>query len=368
MKVAFLCSNSSWGGLEINNVRLCSWLVQRGQEPFLICHADSRIAREAVQENIPIIEFQQQSKHIPVGAAFRLLKILREQKTNILIIAHYQHHYAAVWAKVFSSSTIKLVYWQQMQVVLNRKDFYHAFFYRKLDAWIAPLNFLKQQLLDNTVLEANKIHVIPLGVDLTRFTFAYQGRSEARTLLNVPPNEFLVGIVGRFDPLKGQETLLRALRILKDKGKPVKGILIGEASYGNEGYEAYLKGLAEELEISNELFFRPFMKDVALAFASLDVFVMASHSETMGMVTIEAMASKVPVIGTRSGGTPELLDHGKAGLLFEPGNSQVLAECILDLFENSDRRKELIQYASNRVSLYSHERQCQLFENLVNSL
>lgn len=368
MKVAFLCSNSSWGGLEINNIRLCSWLRQRGQQPIMLCHADSRIAREAAQENIPTVEFKQRSKHTPFAAAFRLLKILRQQETDTLIIAHYKHHYAAVWAKVFSRRKIKLVYWQQMQVVLNRKDIYHSFFYRKLDAWISPLNVLKEQLLANTVLAESKIHVIPLGVDLSRFLGIAHRKSEARRLFGISDDEFLAGIVGRFDQQKGQETLLLAVKNLKDRGKCVKGILIGEASYGNEGYEAKLKGLAKELGIEQEIYFKPFMKDVAMAFASLDVFVMASHSETMGMVTVEAMASGVPVIGTNSGGTPELLDQGKAGMLFEPTNDHALADCLVRLLENPTMREGLVRAALQRTALYSHERQCQLFESLVSSL
>lgn len=368
MKVAFLCSNASWGGLEINNVRLCSWLVQRGQQPVLLCHAGSRIANEATRENIPIVEFEQRNKHVPLAAAFRLIRILREQKTDTLIIAHYKHHYAAVYAKLFSGTRIKLVYWQQMQVVLNRKDFYHAFFYRMLDAWISPLHFLKQQLLNNTVIPDKKIHVIPLGVDLSRYLGISHRRREARKQFNISPDEFLVGIVGRFDKMKGQETLLRAIRNLKDVGKPVKGILIGEASYGNEGYGEYLKQLAIDLGIEQEVHFRPFMKDVAMGFASLDIFVMASHSETMGMVTIEAMASGVPVIGTNSGGTPELLDHGKAGLLFDPDNDRALAGCIQNLMENPERREALVRLAVERTELYSHHRQCRLFEELVSSL
>jgi D-inositol-3-phosphate glycosyltransferase len=368
MKVAFLCSNSSWGGLEINNVRLCSWLLQRGQQPVLLCHINSRIAQEAAHENIPIVEFEQGSKHTPFAAAFRLLKILRELNTDTLIIAHYKHHYLAVWAKVFSKRKIKLVYWQQMQVVLNRKDFYHSFFYTKLDAWISPLHFLKRQLLTNTVLEDAKIHVIPLGVDLSRFLGIGQQKNEARKLFEISPDEFLAGIIGRFDPQKGQETLLRAIRNLKDRGKRVKGILIGEASYGNEGYEEHLRNLTKELGIETDIYFKPFMKDVALAFASLDIFVMASQSETMGMVTVEAMASGVAVIGTNSGGTPELLDQGKAGLLFEPADQQALADGIVYLLEDPGKRQELTRLALQRTALYSHERQCQLFEELIRSL
>jgi D-inositol-3-phosphate glycosyltransferase len=368
MKVAFLCSNSSWGGLEINNIRLCSWLLQRGQQPVLLCHADSRIAREAAQEKVPTVEFEQTNKHIPFAAAFRLLRILRDLETDTMVIAHYKHHYAAVWAKIFSGKKIKLVYWQQMQVVLNRKDFYHSFFYRNLDAWISPLNVLKQQLLTNTVLEESKIYVIPLGVDLSRFLGISHRKAEARKFFGLPPDEFLAGIVGRFDQQKGQETLLRAVKNLKDRGKAVKGILIGEASYGNEGYEAYLKEMTKTLGIEKEIYFKPFMKDVAMAFACLDVFVMASLSETMGMVTVEAMASGVPVIGTSSGGTPELLDHGRAGMLFEPANDLALADCLVNLLENPERREALSREAMQRTTLYSHERQCQLFEELVRSL
>ncbi len=367
MKVAFLCSSFSWGGLEINNLKLCSWLVQRGQDLVLLCPKNSRLAQEAAVEKIPTIEFDHRSKHLPLSAAFKLSRILFQQQINILIIAHYRQHYLGVWTKLLSTN-LRLVYWQQMQVVLNRKDFYHSYFYKKLDAWISPLHFLKRQLLNNTVLKETKIHVIPLGIDLNRFRGVSQKRLEARKLFEIPPDEFLVGLVGRYDQQKGQETLLRALKNLKDRGMPVKGILIGEASYGREDYLTYLHGLSKDLKIEKEIYFKPFMKEVALAYACMDIFIMASFSETMGMVTVEAMAAGVPIIGTNSGGTPELLDNGQAGLLFEPGQGEQLADKIIMLYENPARRLEFVHNASQRIELYSHERQCQLFEDLITSL
>jgi D-inositol-3-phosphate glycosyltransferase len=368
MKVAFLCSSFSWGGLEINNLRLCSWLQQRGHQPILICPAKSRLSQEATVHNIGIVEFDHRSKHLAFGAAFRLSRILQQLEIRTLIIGHYRQHYSGIWTKVFARKKLRVVYWQQMQVVLNRKDFYHAFFFRQLDAWITPLNFLKQQLLANTVLKESRIHVIPLGVELSRFVGASLKKLEARSLVQIRPEEFLVGIVGRLDKQKGQETLLRAIKVLKDKGIPVKGILIGEESYGHEGYLAFLQALTKELQIEKEIYFRSFMKDVAIAFACLDIFVMASLSEPIGMVTVEAMAAGIPVIGTNSGGTPELLGNGEAGVLFEPSDYQQLADRIFSLFTNPHRRSEIVNKALERTAQYSHDRQCQLFEDLMKSL
>jgi D-inositol-3-phosphate glycosyltransferase len=363
MRLAFLCSSSSWGGLELNNLKLYVWLRERGHEPILLGLRQSRLGQEAIKNNIPVIEFGHRRKHLALGASRRLAKIIDHHNLHVLIIAHYRQFYLCVWAKRLANTHPRLVYWQQMQVVLKRKDFYHAFFYRQLDAWIAPLHYLKDQLLSNTVLPAEKIHVIPLGVELSLFWNAAHQREKARTLFGLPQGEFLAGIIGRIDKEKGQETLLRAIHQLKNRNISAKAVIIGEETIGGEGYLAVLKSLTASLGLENDVYFRPFTRDAPMAFACLNVFVMASVSEPIGMVTVEAMAAGIPVVGTNRGGTPELLDRGNAGLLFEPGDFIQLSEHLLSL--SLEKIEAFTQRAQEGSQRYSHTAQCALLETLL---
>jgi glycosyltransferase involved in cell wall biosynthesis len=369
MKVGFFCGSRAWGGLEINNLRLCRWLKERGLQPVLFCESNTRLADEAASHGIDKIELGTHTKHFAFRTAYQIFRMLSQQQINIVVIGHYHHFYMSVWAKIFSRQSLQIVYWQQMQLVLNKKDFYHAFFYRRLDAWITPLHYLKSQLMANTVLPQDKIAVIPLGVEIGLFGKANPDKKEqSRKELFLPLNEFIVGTIGRIDRQKAQGSLIECIKILRDKGLLIKAVFIGEETLGEEGYLTELIQLTNVYGLQNEVYFKPFVKNVPLAFAALDVFVMSSLSEPIGMVTVEAMASGLPVVGTNSGGTPELLDNGNAGLLFDPCDAEKLADHIYSLYHSPSQRGRLSANAQLRVGQYSHDFQCQLFEKLLKQL
>ena len=93
---------------------------------------------------------------------------------------------------------------------------------------------------------------------------------------------------------------------------------------------------------------------------------MASVSEPFGMVTIEAMATGLPVIGTDAGGTTELLDFGKAGILMPPQDEKAMAEALKKVYQDKTLREELTQIGQKRVKeTFSHTTQCRLVEALL---
>lgn len=125
----------------------------------------------------------------------------------------------------------------------------------------------------------------------------------------------------------------------------------------------------QELNVEKFVHFRPFTEQTEIAFAALNVFIMASIGETYGMVTVEAMASGVPVIGTNSGGTPELLDFGKAGLLVPPKDPEALALAIEKLMSNKLLWEEMRMAASQRaLAKYNYQLQCRLVEQLLEEI
>jgi glycosyltransferase involved in cell wall biosynthesis len=118
--------------------------------------------------------------------------------------------------------------------------------------------------------------------------------------------------------------------------------------------------LIREAGLTDRVFVRPFRKDIAVFYKAIDAFVMASKAETFGMVTIEAMACGTPVIGSNAGGTPELLQFGKLGYLFEPLSANHLAAKIEAFIADPDRfESHVLQEAMQK---FDHRRVCAMVE------
>ena len=334
-----MCSSDAWGGLEINILNLAKWLTQRGHQITIFCDTDSTIAQEAIKVGVATLQYTYKGKHLNFKAARRLGRLLDEAQIPTLLIGHYEQFYIGMLSKRFSKQSIKTVYLQQMQMKHRKKDLYHRYFYSKIDAWIVPLELLKKQLLQNINIAASKVHVIPLTIEVDRFANAKEHREEARKMFEIPQNAFVAGVIGRIDKEKGQEYLIKAIEILTQEDLHVYGLCVGAETVGGEkGHLRYLEKMAVEHHLMDLIHFRPFTEDAPKAFGALDVFVMASVSEPFGMVTVEAMASGLPVIGTDAGGTTELLDNGKAGILIPPEDEKAMADALRKIYTDQKLR------------------------------
>lgn len=370
LKIAVLCSIDSWGGLEMNTFRLCKWLTERGNEVILLGKPDSKLIKEVRKVGVRTIEFTQKRKHLNLSAAKELASILDKEGITRLLISHYHQFYTGVLSKFYAKNKLKVVFWQHMQMTSTKKDLYHSFFYRNLDKWITPLEYLKQQLLSRTKIQENKIKIIPFGIEVDNFINASkEDKAIVKKQFNLNDADFVVGFIGRLDKFKGQEYIIKALKIIEDKIPTIKLLLIGEETYGEEGYLDELKTLCKVLQVEDKVIFHPFVENTPKAFRALDIFVMSSLVESFGMVTIEAMATATPVIGTQIGSTTDLLQQGELGILVTPEDEKTLAEAILKLYQNPQLREELTQKGQKAIqSKYTHTAQCIAFEEVFTAL
>jgi glycosyltransferase involved in cell wall biosynthesis len=245
-----------------------------------------------------------------------------------------------------------------------------TFMYRKLSAWISPLHVLATQVTQQTHMPPDGIHVIPLGIETETFSAHSITKAEARRQLQLPEGVFLAGTIGRLDPSKGQDQLIQAVHLLREKNIEIHALFVGNETFGDtRKYPQFLVELTKKLKAESFIHFREFTSKAELAFAALDVFVMSSHAEAYGMVTIEAMASGLPVIGTKNGGTPELLENGELGLLVEPKDERQLAEALGRLYADQKLRSALgVKARQVALAKYSYQTQCELIEQLLEKL
>ncbi|WP_020526643.1 glycosyltransferase family 4 protein [Flexithrix dorotheae] len=122
------------------------------------------------------------------------------------------------------------------------------------------------------------------------------------------------GIIGSLQPEKGQETAILAFQKIQKEFPFSKLKIFGDSAVG---YDVYLKDLVEELHIENSVEFKGYVPKPSAIYDEVDIVLMCSKNEGMGRVTVEAMSYGKPVIGFRGGATPELIEDGINGFLFE---------------------------------------------------
>lgn len=196
--------------------------------------------------------------------------------------------------------------------------------------------------------DPHRIEVIPPGVDLKRFRPI--DPLEAKAMIDVPPGKRMVLFVGRIEPLKGIDTLLRAMKQVAADCGGCEGLTVaiigGDASVPLEHMTeemARLHQLRADLGIEDLVTFLGKRDQDLLPYyySAAELVVMPSHYESFGMVALEAMACGTPVIASRVGGLRFSVINGQTGLHVPVGDHEALAAAITKLLKNDSLRWQL---------------------------
>lgn len=208
--------------------------------------------------------------------------------------------------------------------------------HRSVDAAVSSAGFLLDGW-DRVRVPDGRRHVVHLGVDLEHFApDRLPDRDAARHALELPDDAMVVGVVARLSPVKGHETVLRALAALGDDGPPVHLLISGESAQLTPDD---LRATATELGVADRVRFAERVDDVREVFAAIDVGVVASlGSEAICRVGGEMMAAGVPVVASRVSVLPEMVDD--RGLV-DPGDAAGLAAVLDRLRADPDERERL---------------------------
>lgn len=186
------------------------------------------------------------------------------------------------------------------------------------------------------------------------------GRERAEC--GVGPGEVLIGAVGNVRPAKDYATLLRAAALVRARRPDVRFAIAGD---DRTPLTARLKGLSTDLGVSDGIVFLGFRSDVAELLSSFDVFVSSSLTEGLPLATVEAVAAGKPVVLTRVGGVPEVVESGVTGRLVPAGNPEALARGILDTLADRPGAAEMARKGAADVrERFSAEAMCRAYADL----
>jgi N-acetyl-alpha-D-glucosaminyl L-malate synthase BshA len=246
----------------------------------------------------------------------------RKQKVGRVLFTEHGRHYPDV------------VSWKRR--LANR-----LYFARRADRVTAVCEFTRRALVEKEGIAAGKIEVIYNGVEMDRF--GRIERQQARLQWDLPESAPVVVQVGNLRSVKDHPTALKAFANARRQVPEARLLLAGDGPD-----RAKLEALAEELGISESVRFLGNVREIPTLLVAADVLLMTSVSEAHSVSLLEGMASSLPIVATSVGGIPETVEDGETGLLAPRGDSDGLAEHLVALLGDRDRRERMGQAGLDR--------------------
>ena len=337
-RVLRIFSRLNIGGPSVHVILLTAGLRDRGYETRLVVGLEE--AREgdlvdlAIEKGVPIHRLAALGREIrPLSdlrafwALFRLMRRFRPAvvhthaaKAGLLGRLAARLSGVPVVVHSFHGHVLRGYFGPLQSVLFTRLE---KALGRRTHVLLAVSEAVKQDLVALGVARAEKIRVIPLGLELERLSGELP-RGGLRREAGFPDGAPLVGAVGRLVPVKDLGTFLAAAVLVRKSLPEVRFAIVGDGEARTS-----LQEEAARLGLSGVAFFHGWRRDMAAVFGDLDVVVNSSRNEGTPVALIEALAAGLPVVATRVGGTPDLLGDGARGLLVPAGDPAALAAAVL---------------------------------------
>ena len=325
LSILEICLSRSWGGLEIYAASVAGWLEVRGHRVSMITLTGSPIVQAVEEKGIPVATVTR-NEYLWLPTICAIANYIKRFQPDV-IHAHLSKDLWHIAIAQWLSKPVPVMFSQQMASNYPKRDILHRLVWKQVSRVAALTEEIRNQVIQNTPIQAHRVQVIPYGIDTDKLKPSPEFQTALRLQHGISDKQIVAGVVGRLDPGKGQQVFLEALSQLKN-APDVIGLLIGEETRGEPGYQKVLEKLAHELKLLDRVRFLGFIQDPNQIYPLLDLLVLPSRKETFGKVLIEAMAFGVPVIATRAGGVPEIVVDGETGILILPDDAASLAKAI----------------------------------------
>jgi glycosyltransferase involved in cell wall biosynthesis len=336
--------------MEMFTITAIHQLQKRGHEVELLCYRDGKIHRQASEEGIITHPVKAKGYFHPI-VSWKLAKLISDKEFDLIHTQASKDLWVLVPAKKLSLTDIPLILTKQVGSFIVKKDLFHKFIYSNVTYALAISEVIRKNLLDTCPLKESQILLLHNGIDTQRFNPKLFNKSVSRAEFGFKEDEIVIGMMARFSPGKGHEEFLKALSILTKKYAHIRGLIVGEASRGEDAYANSIKQLAGELKLSN-IVFAGFRKDTDRVFSAMDIFAFPSHSEAFGISLVEAMSMGVPSVCSNSDGVLDIAVDNETGYFFRKQNTVDLADKLEMLIISPEKRKAFGENARKRAENY----------------
>jgi L-malate glycosyltransferase len=349
-KVLFVVDTLDLGGTETQTMQLARQLKANGHSVAVGClHPGGVLAQDLIKEGIPVVEFPKPGSLLSLNGAyqmFRLACFIRRNKFDVV-------HAHDLWANLMAVPAARIT---GAPVILSSQRelgilFWYTPFRRKV---IATIHRLSSQVVTNSAaakkflvedfrVPSGQVQVLRNGVDFQRFALAHEDRRKIFPTLDLKAR--LVAVVANMhSSVKGHHDLIEAARIICRVMPQTSFVLVGD---GKE--RPKIEEHAKRAGVREHFVFLGRRKDVPELLACCELSVLASSSEALPNSVLEAMAAGLPVVATRVGGIPEIIEDGISGLLIPPHDHQALADAVLRVMQDPALAASLAHAGQQRV-------------------
>lgn len=314
-------SFTSWGGMEIHLLNLAQQLQRRGHRAIIAAQPGKWVHQQAAAMGLETFDatvLRQQD-----WTDFkRYREFLRREKVDVL---HTHTNWDAVVpaaAARVAGVPVAVMTWHLPFPFKDRRggDLILSLLYKRM---IAVSGSVRDRHIAHGV-DARKVQVIHHGTDTEAFRAVTLPRDAVREALGLPPDALAVGVLGRVSPEKGHFDLLEALRRLSNTHPHLRVVIVGDGPDVPALHEA-----SAALGLADKVIFTGFRDDVNNVINALDIVAVPSNwHEPCSAVVQQGMALAKPVVGSRIGGTPEMIAENETGLLVPASDPTALADAI----------------------------------------
>jgi glycosyltransferase involved in cell wall biosynthesis len=277
--------------------------------------------------------------HRGLATVWRLASILRARRPDLILSWMGKAHLYTAPAAMLAGMSDRVVWWQHGIPERNWLD---------RCATVLPAVAVGASSNASALAQARMVPSRPTFVVAPGATMPAASEALA-TELDLPAGIPVIGIVGRLQPWKGQDRLLEAQALLRERGHPTHALIVGGDAHGlSPDYARSLPGLVDRLGLGGAVTMTGQVPDAGPYIERMDILVNASESEPFGIVLLEAMARRVAVVAVDSGGPAEVIEQGRTGVLATSGDPGALADALESLLVSPERRHAIAQAGRER--------------------
>jgi len=364
-----LCLSPGKGGLELYAFRSSEIVEGFGCKCVTVCRPDSSLLNtNSESDNTSIFALKVSFHLLPLFAAFKLSRIINQNKIDIIHIHWNKDLNVAVFAKIFSTHNVKLIYTRHMAITRFKNDLYHKFLYCKIDCFVVITKQLKKEAIKYLPISESKIKLLYHGTNKPVLeSNSNRVNCDKFKITSSSSNYLHIAIFSRIEEGKGQHLLIEAVHALKIKNKEIHVTVIGHVM--DYDYFQKLKTSIKNYQLEKQFHFHQFIEKASLYMKCFDVITLTTYAETFGLVLIEAMQSGVAVLGSNAGGVPEIINDKVTGLLFKSRDVESLTKKIEFYYDNPNLRKEIAIQGQRFVEVnFSEEQHKKALNEILKSI
>jgi glycosyltransferase involved in cell wall biosynthesis len=349
--LGFVSSLRRWGGGEKWMLTAAVAMGERGHRVVLVVQPGSELARRGRDAGLAV-ETLRLGGWLDPRSLTGLAGVLRRHGVQVVCANLDKEIRQVRLAALLAGRTIKLVARRGSPVPIKDTWHYRLVYQLGVDRLICNAGSLVRSVLrDAPWFDRDRVRVIPNGVDVA----ALQARAAAhdvRDELGLDPDVPLIGCVGEVGWRKGQEHVLTVAAHLRDRFPSARWLIVGE---GDGLADLTARARARGLLDQDYVRFLGFRDDIPPILAACDLLVLPSRSEGFPNTLLEGMALGVAVAASDADGIPELVDHGRTGLLHQVDDVRSFKDDVARLLSDSTLRSRLAAASAQRArDAFSH--------------